>query len=132
MKNRIMQLMFFAAVATGVVTAQFDLSRHTIDGGGVIQSTGGEFELSGTMGQPDAGVLTGGGFQLTGGFWFEVAPTDCNDDGTVDLFDHGLFTQCLTGPDAGVLSGCACFDVDRTGVIDLRDFATAQSAHTGS
>jgi len=118
--------------ATTVVTAQFHLSRHSIDGGGVIQSTGGEFELSGTIGQPDAGVLTGGGFQLTGGFWFEVAPTDCNDDGTVDLFDHASFSGCLTGPGAEFPGGCECFDVDRTGVIDLRDFATAQSAYTCS
>lgn len=129
-RNRYSSVLLGLATAT-VMGQEFELSRHTIDGGGVIQSTGGEFELSGTIGQPDAGVLTGGGFQLTGGFWFEVAPTDCNDDGTVDLFDHASFSGCLTGPDAEFPGGCACFDVDRTGVIDLRDFATAQLAHTG-
>ena len=36
----------------------FDLSWFTIDGGGGI-STGGDFSLSGTIGQPDAGVLSG-------------------------------------------------------------------------
>ena len=65
----------------------FDLSWHSIDGGGVIKSTGGDFELSGTIGQPDAGLLTGGDFELSGGFWFKVVPSDCNDDGVVDLFD---------------------------------------------
>ncbi len=130
-KNRYSSVLFGLATAS-VMGQEFELSRHTIDGGGVIQSTGGEFELSGTIGQPDAGVLTGGGFQLTGGFWFEVAPTDCNEDGTVDLFDHASFSGCLTGPDAEFPGGCECFDVDRTGVIDLRDFATAQSAYTGS
>ncbi|MHC4698468.1 MAG: hypothetical protein ACYTFA_17180, partial [Planctomycetota bacterium] len=29
-----------------------DLSRYTNDGGGAIFSTGGDFELSGTIGQP--------------------------------------------------------------------------------
>lgn len=37
------------------------------DGGGA--STGGGFTLSGTAGQPDAGLLTGGEFTLGGGFW---------------------------------------------------------------
>jgi hypothetical protein len=40
----------------------------TIDGGGGV-STGGEYSLSGTIGQPDAGVMSGGKFSLIGGFW---------------------------------------------------------------
>jgi hypothetical protein len=47
----------------------FDLAWHTIDGGGGT-STGGPFELTGTIAQPDAGpALTGGAFELAGGFW---------------------------------------------------------------
>jgi hypothetical protein len=47
----------------------FDLFRSTIDGGGGT-SAGGQFSLSGTIGQPDAGVtLASGQFSLTGGFW---------------------------------------------------------------
>ena len=131
MRIGIGSVMFFSAVAASVVVAQFELTRQTIDSGGVMRSTGGNFELSGTIGQPDAGALTGGGFQLNGGFWFELAPTDCNDDGSVNLFDHGSFAQCLTGPDGGVTAGCECYDVDLGGAVDLRDFATAQTAHTG-
>ena len=41
---------------------------HTIDGGGGT-STGGEYGVSGTIGQPDAGVMSGGSFTLAGGFW---------------------------------------------------------------
>ena len=51
----------------------YDLSWNTIDGGGAMLTTGGAFQLSGTIGQPDAGSaaapLTGGAFQLVGGFW---------------------------------------------------------------
>ena len=59
----------------------FDLSWHTVDGSGATLSTGGGFELSGTISQPDAGVLDGGEFKLTGGFWFETPPGDCDFDG---------------------------------------------------
>ena len=47
----------------------FDLSWSTIDGG-AMQGSGGDFELSATIGQPDAGALTGGDFEMTTGFWF--------------------------------------------------------------
>jgi len=47
----------------------YDLSWHTIDGGGHTWSTGGAYALGGTVGQPDAGELTGGTYTLGGGFW---------------------------------------------------------------
>lgn len=51
----------------------YDLSWHTIDGGGGI-SAAGALELNGTIGQPDAGsAMTGCGFQLVGGFWTGAA-----------------------------------------------------------
>lgn len=46
----------------------FDISWFSIDGGGG-ESSGGAFVLHATIGQPDAGVSTGGIFSLTGGFW---------------------------------------------------------------
>ncbi|MBU0490862.1 MAG: hypothetical protein KKA73_03460 [Chloroflexi bacterium] len=47
----------------------YDLSWWTVDGGGYTVSTGGGYELGGTIGQPDAGQLTGGTYTLGGGFW---------------------------------------------------------------
>jgi hypothetical protein len=63
----------------------YDLSWWTVDGGGVTFSTGAAaatpggtgYALSGTAGQPDAGLLTSGGepdgsgtgYALGGGFW---------------------------------------------------------------
>ncbi|MCH9001107.1 MAG: hypothetical protein IIC02_00915, partial [Planctomycetes bacterium] len=94
----------------------YDLSRNSIDGGGKISSTGGGFELSATVGQADAGVSSGGGFQLTGGFWFEQPPGDCNATGIADLLDHADFADCLTGPGGGLpMPDCNCFDVDGDG-----------------
>jgi len=47
----------------------FELNWWTVDGGGGMFSTAETYRLSGTAGQPDAGVLTGGGYTLGGGFW---------------------------------------------------------------
>jgi hypothetical protein len=44
---------------------------HVIQGGGA--SAAGEFALSGTVGQPGVGPLSGGDYALQGGFW-GVAP----------------------------------------------------------
>ena len=44
----------------------------TVDGGGGT-SGGGQFTLSGTAGQSDAGAITGGGYTLHGAFWGSVA-----------------------------------------------------------
>ncbi|HET9496461.1 MAG TPA: S-layer homology domain-containing protein, partial [Chloroflexia bacterium] len=61
------------ALSTALVYAQvgggFDLSWATVDGGGGTFSTGGPYSLGGTIGQPDAGTMSGGNFSLDGGFW---------------------------------------------------------------
>lgn len=49
--------------------AALDLGWHTVDGGGITFATGGTYTLGATIGQPDAGVLAGGSYQLKGGFW---------------------------------------------------------------
>jgi hypothetical protein len=132
MKNRIMSVILFGAVAAFVSAEEFEISWHTIDSGGVMRSTGGDFELSGTIGQPDAGSMAGGGFGLNGGFWFELPPGDCVEDGAVNLTDYEVFTECFSGPAAGVLSGCDCFDTNQSGHIDMRDFALASNNYSGN
>jgi hypothetical protein len=49
--------------------ATYDLSWWTVDSGGVTGSTSGNYTLSGTAGQPDAGSLSFGDYDLAGGFW---------------------------------------------------------------
>ena len=120
-----------ALAFVAVARSQFELTRSTIDGGGVMFVAGGDLELCGTIGQPDAGKMTGGGFQLTGGFWFETPPGDCNADGIVGLLDVESFVNCLTGPVGGIDAGCECFDVNRSGAIDLADFSENQRGFFG-
>ena len=46
----------------------YSIDWSTIDGGGGT-STGGGYSVSGTIGQPDTGAMSGGSYSLTGGFW---------------------------------------------------------------
>jgi hypothetical protein len=57
-------VMFCGATAMG----EYELSWYTIDGGGG-RSSGGPYELVGTIGQPDAAWSRGGNFEVLGGFW---------------------------------------------------------------
>ncbi len=57
------------ATAQARPSASYDLSWYSIDGGGGMFSTGGSYSLGGTIGQPDAGTLSGGSYSLNGGFW---------------------------------------------------------------
>ena len=56
------------SAASALLTAGYDLTHWSVDSGGG-SSTGGSYSLSGTLCQPDAGVLKGSSFTLTGGFW---------------------------------------------------------------
>ncbi|MFN0131705.1 MAG: hypothetical protein ACKVW3_04105 [Phycisphaerales bacterium] len=56
----------------------FDLDWYTIDGGGATYLVGANgLSFGGTAGQPDAGVMSGGDFVLSGGFWFGVGGASC-------------------------------------------------------
>lgn len=113
------------AVGAAAVAADFALDWWTIDSGGDTFTTGGDFELSGTIGQHDAGttVMSGGAYELSGGFWAGVPACTClsdiNHDGQRDGRDVEYFLDCILG--AG--SNCACADVDPNSVVDLNDLA---------
>jgi hypothetical protein len=57
---------------SGAQGQSYSIDRHKIAGGGGT-STGGVYSVSGTIGQHDAGKMSGGGFALEGGFWSAVA-----------------------------------------------------------
>jgi len=71
------------------------LTWKTIDGGGET-STGGGFTLSGTIGQPDAGTLSGFGYEIQGGFWPGVGVAshcyaNCDDSTTAPVLNVADF-----------------------------------------
>ncbi len=69
---RVVMLLLTLLVLGPSVLAQsgggYDLAWSTVDGGGG-RSIGGDYVVEGTIGQPDAGKLSGGGYSLVGGFW---------------------------------------------------------------
>jgi hypothetical protein len=60
-------LIAFAA-ATSLALAGYTIESWTISGGGGTGS-GGNYTLTGTIGQPAAGAAAGGSYSLYGGFW---------------------------------------------------------------
>jgi hypothetical protein len=52
-----------------IFAQNYSIGWYKIAGGGGT-SSGGQYSVSGTIGQPDAGAaMTGGNYSLTGGFW---------------------------------------------------------------
>ena len=72
MKNYLKILPIIAVLLLPVVAnaQSYSINWYKVAGGGGMNSTGGTYQVSGTIGQHDAGgPLIGGGCQLTGGFW---------------------------------------------------------------
>ena len=105
------------AILSSLAMADYQIVWSTIDGGGGT-SSGGQYVVMGTVGQPDAAVSGGGDYELLGGFWpggplcvvdFEHfarfaeywletgpgLPADLFEDeyGIVDYFDLGVFVD---------------------------------------
>jgi hypothetical protein len=79
----------------------YQVNWWTIDGGSATSSSG-DYALSGSLGQPDTALLTGGGFTLQGGYW----------SGAVALpYSCLLFPIYKNSPTLG-----AAFPVQSTGV----------------
>jgi hypothetical protein len=55
-------------VAAAGTKADYRIVWSTIDSGGGT-SSGGQYSLTGTIGQPDAAYSSGGNYELLGGFW---------------------------------------------------------------
>ena len=101
----------------------YEIPSFTVDGGGGTLQ-GDIFTLSGTTGQPDAGVLQGSRFSISGGFWSGLGELPgCNladiaePFGVLDLND-------VTGFVGAFLAGEPPADLaEPFGVIDLSDIS---------
>jgi hypothetical protein len=67
MKKLLFPLVFLIPVIS--FGQNYSIDWYKVSGGGGT-STGGDYSVSGTVGQPDgAGAISGGNYSLTGGFW---------------------------------------------------------------
>ena len=66
-------LLFGVLLATAGLAQQYSIGWHKIGGGGGT-STNGQYAVSGTIGQHDAGgAMNGVNYSVTGGFWSLIA-----------------------------------------------------------
>jgi len=113
--NKNIMILLTCAFFVSSSTASYDISGYTIDGGGGT-SSGGQYIVTGTIGQHDAEYSEGGQYELLGGFWpaesscfvdFEHfarfaqywldtgtgLPADLYEDGTIDYYDLTEFVN---------------------------------------
>jgi hypothetical protein len=68
MKSITVALLALGLCIPALHAQNYSINWFTIDGGGGT-STGSVYTVSGTIGQPDAGHMSGGNYTLDGGFW---------------------------------------------------------------
>ena len=61
----------FVLLVCNSAFAQYSIDWFTVDGGGGTSSVG-LYEISGTIGQPDAGSVSAGNYVIEGGFWTDL------------------------------------------------------------
>jgi len=88
-------LILFIAV-TGLAQS-YSIDWHTIDGGGGA-STGGVYSVTGTIGQPDAGMMTGSNYTLQGGFWGVITVVQTPGAPLLTVFHTTTNTVAVTWP----------------------------------
>ena len=121
----IVLVLLLTALAPSTARAQFSIDWYTIDGGGGT-SSGGGFEVVGTIGQHDAGPAnTGGSFQLVGGFWGAFTqggcPADIDGNGVLNIFDFLAYQTAFSNNDPRA-------DMDGNGTLNIFDFLAYQTA----
>ena len=81
--------------------AQPNIDWYKISGGGGT-STGRTYQVSGTIGQPDAGMaMSGGNFSMTGGFWSLISVVQTAGAPTLYIGQSGnsvtVYWQAVSG-----------------------------------
>ena len=93
---------------------------YSLDGGGVTRVTAGGFALGGTIGQPDAGSLSGGAYALRGGFWHGGASGTVGvDDGPATI---QRFAFARPWPNPVRATSRVAFDLPRAARVALTIF----------
>ncbi len=111
---------------TTLIAGSYEIPWHTVDCGGATSpgdSIGGSYAVAGTIGQPDATInppLSGGTFELAGGFWPVPIACHClgdlNHDSVKDGADIQLFVSCVLAN-----GDCSCADMDAINAVTFND-----------
>ena len=90
--KRTITALLFTALLGGLTAAQaqsYSIDWYKIAGGGGT-STGATYQITGTIGQPDAsGAMSGGSYSLTGGFWSLISVVQTPGASTLTITHSG-------------------------------------------
>ncbi len=94
-------LLLALLIPSACMAQSYSINWYKIAGGGGT-STGGTYQVSGTIGQPDAsGAMTGGSYSLTGGFWALIQVIQTSGAPTLYISHSGssvtVFWQNVSG-----------------------------------
>jgi len=98
MKQVLLALFGLWLCGTAVQAQNYSIDWFTIAGGGGT-STGGVFAVTGTIGQADAGHMSGGNFTLDGGFWSIIAAVQTPGAPTLRVVRTTTNTVVVAWPD---------------------------------
>jgi len=101
---------------------QYSIDWYTIDGGGGTSSNG-QYTVSGTIGQPDAGTMSGGNYSLTGGFWSLLSVVQSAGAPFLTLHLTLTNTVLLSWP-----AGSAGFNLQQNPLLGSPDWAAVTNA----
>lgn len=117
-KQILLVVAILGAAIASPARAELALRWWTIDGGGTTSASGGPYRLSGTIGQPDAGVCESGLLTLAGGFWMGGRiPAGVEDDPAVPAI---AFRISPGAPNPFRNSTCVTVDLPGTRLVDAR------------
>ncbi len=97
MKTNLLLLLALLGGTLTVRAQSYTIAWSTLDGGGGT-STNGPYALTGTIGQPDAGVMSAGNYTLEGGFWNRVAAVQTPGAPTLTVRRTGTNTVAVSWP----------------------------------
>ena len=116
MDMRLLFLLLLSLAAPSARAQGYSIDWFTIDGGGGT-STGGVFSVSGTIGQPDAGHMSGGNYTLDGGFWGIIAAVQIPGAPILRLFRTTTNTVVLAWPVSSTV-----FSLQQAGNINVQNW----------
>ena len=109
-------LLVVAMFAESAFGQPYEVTWYTIDGGGTVAATGGDYSAGGTIGQGDAGTMSGGDYTVRGGFWvFGSASSAVDPPGLPSDPVHQVRKNRYLSFDPNNTGNTVAFQVEMTG-----------------
>jgi hypothetical protein len=78
-------IIFYFLLVTAIWSQNYQIKRSVISSGGVVNSSAGTLEISGTIGETVIGLVSNDQYQLSSGFWTYISIADGIEDETFSL-----------------------------------------------